>query len=240
MSDDGSVVVFQSPVGLTARALNDVSVNGGHDGIDLAQNVYEWDAAGTHGCVEAAGCVYLISDGQDVSESGGSAAATLSSVELLGTDASGDDVFFTTADRLVPVDTDSELDIYDARVDGGFAAPSSAPGCDEEGCQGAGPTPGVFAAPPSEVLTGPGNLSPMAGKPRGPPPPARLTRSELLAKALGVCRKKDHVRRKRLACETQARKRYAPVKHTRDSSRRDIRGPGARSHRQRSQGGGGR
>ena len=40
---------------------------------------------------------------------------------------------------------------------------------------------------------------------------AKPTRAQLLAKALKVCRKDKH-KRKRLACEKQARKRYAPKK----------------------------
>jgi hypothetical protein len=226
MSDDGSLVFFQSPVGLTARALNDVPMNakGASIGVDQAQNVYEWEAPGTHGCGEASGCVYLISDGQDVSEEGGAAGVTGSAVELLGTDASGDDVFFTTADQLVPADTDSEIDYYDARVDGGFPAPSTVPGCDGENCHGAGPAPEIIGPLPSEVLTGEGNLLPQgASKPRGPPPP--LTRSQKLAKALAGCRK-DRVHRKRAACEEQARKHYGPVKPGHSSSRRNPKGRG--------------
>jgi hypothetical protein len=109
VSEGGGVVFFQSPVGLTADALNDVplAVGGG-----LAENVYEWVAPGERGCGEVEGCVYLISDGRDAT--GGLSSA----VELLGASSSGDDVFFTTDDQLVPGDTNSQLDIYDARVDG--------------------------------------------------------------------------------------------------------------------------
>jgi hypothetical protein len=211
MSDDGSLVFFQSPAGLTARALNDVPLFGG-EGHALAQNVYEWQAPGTHGCGEAAGCVYLISDGLDASESGGSAAIG-GSVELLGTDASGGDVFFSTADRLVAADTDSELDYYDARVDGGFPAPSVPAGCEGDACHEAGPSSGVFGSSLSETLTGQGNLaSPGVKPPPGPKPKtvAQL-RAERLAKALKQC-KKDKKKPKRVACEKQARKKYAPTK----------------------------
>jgi hypothetical protein len=215
MSDDGSLLFFQSPVGLTARALNDVALNGGGDGYDLAQNVYEWQAPGTHGCEEPAGCIFLISDGLDASETGGSTAATDSSVELLGTDASGGDVFFSTADRLVPGDTDSELDYYDARVDGGFPAPSVPPTCEGEACHEQGPAAGVFASPLSETLTGVGNL---VSNGSSKPPPPRLTRAQLLAKALAGCHR-DRVRRRRVACEKTARKRYGPVKRAHRAAR---------------------
>ena len=210
MSDDGSVVFFQSPVGLTARALDDVPVNDAGENRDLAQNIYEWEQPGTHGCSEEAGCIYLVSDGQDASENGGGGGgATYSSVELLGTDATGDDVFFTTADRLVPGDTDSALDIYDARVDGGFPAPAAPVECVGEECHGQGPVASVFGVLPSETLAGGGNL-PSGGAQPSPPPrvvkPA--TRAEMLAKALKACRRK-HGKHARRACEASAKHRYA-------------------------------
>ena len=128
---------------------------------DLAQNIYEWEQPGTHGCSEEAGCIYLVSDGQDASENGGGeGGATDSSVELLGRDATGDDVFFTTADQLIPGDTDSALNIYDARVDGGFPASAAPVECVGEECHAQGPAAGVFGVLPSETLTGEGNLLP--------------------------------------------------------------------------------
>jgi hypothetical protein len=89
----------------------------------IAQNVYEYHN----------GQASLISDGKDTSERGASRA-----VELPGSSASGADVFFTTADRLVPQDTDTQRDIYDAHICS-TAEPcitpsaTSAP-CEEEGC----------------------------------------------------------------------------------------------------------
>ncbi len=81
MSNDGSFVFFQSPVGLTPRALDDVQV-GAVEGVPTyAENVYEWHE----------GHVYLISDGRDASEG----PYGKSSVQLLGSDASGANVFFT-------------------------------------------------------------------------------------------------------------------------------------------------
>lgn len=54
----------------------------------------------------------------------------------MGTDESGEDVFFTTTDQLVPQDVDTQVDIYDARIDGGFALPSVQSSCSEDACQG--------------------------------------------------------------------------------------------------------
>lgn len=57
---------------------------------------------------------------------------------FLDASANGSDVFFRTPQPLAPQDTDNEnVSIYDARVDGGFAAPSPpAPPCEGEGCRG--------------------------------------------------------------------------------------------------------
>jgi hypothetical protein len=213
MSDDGLVVFFQSPVGLAPGALNDVALNGRGESRDLAQNVYEWEADGQGVCGELEGCVYLLPDGGDVSEVSGGGSATESSVELLGTDASGDDVFFSTADQLVGQDTDSQLAFYDARVDGGFPAPVSEAGCEGVACRVGSSVPEVFEAPASEVFTGSTNLLPRVGGPSsGPPKP--LTRAQKLARALKACRR-DRKKRKRVVCEKRARRRYgAPHKKT--------------------------
>jgi hypothetical protein len=80
--------------------------------------------------------------------------------------ASGDDVFIATDDQLLPQDTDFLLDVYDARVDGGFPVPVSASPCDNaDSCEGpVSPQPSVFEAPASATFSGAGNVI--------PPPPA--------------------------------------------------------------------
>lgn len=74
------------------------------------------------------------------------------------------DVFFATSDALVRADTDNALNLYDARVGGGFAEPPApAPPCAAgESCRGAG-----SGAPATGILntrfeTGAGNVA--AGK----------------------------------------------------------------------------
>jgi hypothetical protein len=95
MSDNGSYVFFESPVGLTPQALDDASA-GSYLGIPLyAENVYEWHD----------GHVYLISDGRDT----GLGQRCPGSC-LFGSDSSGANVFFSTVDSLVPQDVDTELD----------------------------------------------------------------------------------------------------------------------------------
>jgi hypothetical protein len=150
MSDDGSYVFFQSPIALTPNALNDVAIDS--EG-DLAQNLYEWHD----------GQVSLISDGHDRSPDRTfscplASGAASSSVCLLGADRSGSNVFFTTSDSLVAQDTDTELDIYDARVGGGFPEASPVSVCQGEACQGApGAQPGPVSAA-TVAFAGSGNL----------------------------------------------------------------------------------
>ena len=126
--------------------------------------------------------------------------------------ASGKDVFFATADELVGQDLDNRVDLYDARVGGGFPAPETPlPGCESgELCRPPTTgTAGVFGAvPASASFTGEGNLPP------GPPPSPTIvrkktapTRAHLLAKALKACRRKPRGHA-RAACEARARRRY--------------------------------
>ena len=86
------------------------------------QDVYEWRE----------GSLALIS-------SGNASADT----ELIGAGRDGNDVLFATYQRLVGWDTDTNWDIYDARVGGGFPEPPPEPTpCDLDGgsCEGASST----------------------------------------------------------------------------------------------------
>jgi sugar lactone lactonase YvrE len=156
---------------------------------------------------------------------------------------SGDDVFFVTAGQLVSQDQDGLVDLYDARVGGGFpAVPVVLPGCNSgELCKPpmSSPPAGVFGVPGSSTVSGPGNV------PSVPPPPpvvvkkvtkrVVLSRAQRLAAALKVCRKKPRGKR-RVVCEGAARKRYGPVKDAKKTSKAKS---GVVS-RQRRFGGGGR
>jgi DNA-binding beta-propeller fold protein YncE len=159
MSHDGAFVFFESPVALTPRALNDVPVGTFAAQQNYAENVYEWHE----------GQVHLISDGSDTSalsaeSDNASPTEGSSSVRLLGSDATGANVFFWTADRLVGRDTDTQLDFYDARVCTasdpcvvGSSAPVSP--CVGEGCRGVPGAPPALAAPVSASFSGAGNLA---------------------------------------------------------------------------------
>ena len=145
VSDDGSRVVFQSPDALTPGAPNDVVYGAYSDEPLYAQNVYEWEQGGTGSCPAASvkGCISLISGGN--SSSGGWFA---------NMSPSGNDIYFYTRSSLASSDTDGGvMDIYDARVDGGFAASVTPTVCSGQECH-----PG--SSPPSLVtFTGPGNVS---------------------------------------------------------------------------------
>jgi hypothetical protein len=222
MSENGSYVFFQSPTGLTPGALNDQHVTG--NPAVLAENVYEWAADGsrlsdgTAACDQPGGCVSLISDGRDLNE-GSAQHGNTSAVELLGTDETGSNVFFWTADQLVGQDTDSQVDLYDARVNGGFAEPAAPPECEpgetlaSGACRAAGSTPPPPTTLASAVFTGAGNLTAAPFK----PPPAIIKKTvaqlkaEQLAKALALCHR-DKQKSKRAKCEKQAKQRYGPAK----------------------------
>jgi DNA-binding beta-propeller fold protein YncE len=164
MSDAGSRVFFQSPLGLTPGASNDVQIGSGEEGIPVyVQNIYEWEPQGS-GCAEAGGCLSLVSGGNDTSVNAGAPGACThggvsSSVCLLGTDTSGENVFFTTTDQLVPQDTDSELDFYGAHVAGGFAHPAESEIClTADACHGEGTQEGPQPSAATPGFNGPGNL----------------------------------------------------------------------------------
>jgi hypothetical protein len=165
----------------------------------LALNVYEYHE----------GVVSLISDGKDRTESGKLPAL---SPELLGTDASGEDVFFATNSQLTAKDTDTQRDYYDARVGGGEEAQVVVPPCESDACRGAGSVPPPFG-PLTSTLTGPsGNLTPASTPPPGTGPKAKPpSKQQLLEKAVKSCRTKYKAKKKkqRAACERSARKRFA-------------------------------
>jgi NHL repeat len=114
----------------TTDALLPADTNGKSD-------VYEYES----------GQLHLISSGTSVDPS-----------LYVDSSTSGNDVFFATSQQLVPQDTDGGVDVYDARVDGGFPASAPAPSCQGEGCK-----PPLSATPSAPVVAsvtffGPGNV----------------------------------------------------------------------------------
>jgi WD40-like Beta Propeller Repeat len=121
---------------------------------------------------------------------------------FLDASATGNDVFFATRDRLVQADQDNYVDVYDARVDGGLPAPLTVAPCAGGACQGSPSTTPELPSSISASFSGPGDLPP-------PAPPRRLTRAQLLSRALATCRR-IRSRRARDICVRAARRRYAP------------------------------
>jgi hypothetical protein len=161
------------------------------------------------GGVEGAGCVGLISSGDGSEE-----AAFLDASET------GGDVFFLSTSQLSPLDVEGGRTLYDAQectvgVPCAVAPPSPSPPCvTEASCKAApSPQPEIFGSPASATFSGPGDLvsSPVpvseAKKVKG----VAQVRRERLARALRVCAR-ERARRRRAACERQARGRYGALR----------------------------
>ena len=108
ISDDGRFVFFD-----TGEAL----LPSDEDGV--ARDVYEYDSL--------TGELHLLSSGKP-----GSFGATFEDAS-----PSGSDVFFATRDQLSPWDIDDNVDLYDARVNGGIAGPVGLGGvvCGSDTCR---------------------------------------------------------------------------------------------------------
>ena len=114
-----------------------------------SSDVYEWRKNGVDGCSNTQGCLALITSG-----TGG-----LMNV-LLGTDASGRDVFFATHSQLVAGDTDEQGDVYDARIGGGFPVPARpSVECEGDSCSTPLASPDDLT-PASATFQGAGNVLP--------------------------------------------------------------------------------
>ncbi|HEY4829954.1 MAG TPA: hypothetical protein VIH85_24540 [Solirubrobacteraceae bacterium] len=137
MSDDGSSVVFTTTEALAPNDTNDTV------------DVYLWHN----------GRVSLISSGKPSEDV--NFGSFFSRDSVFGTNVtiqavispSGRDVYFTTTDPLVASDVDTTMDVYDARVDGGFDL-STLPACSGDACQSPPSAPPAAAMPGSTSSTG--------------------------------------------------------------------------------------
>lgn len=145
MSEDGSRVFFESFDSLLAR-----DTNGKMD-------VYQWQPAqGAADCkaragryvASSAGCLSLISTGESRADS-----------TFVDAGKDGRDVFIATAESLLVQDP-GQIDIYDARLGGGFPPPPSpVPPCEGEACQSPTGIPDLIT-PSSTTFRGAGNSKP--------------------------------------------------------------------------------
>ena len=197
LSDSGRMF-FNAADGLVPQDTNHV------------EDVYQYEPPGVGDCKTTSatfsptsgGCVALISSGGSKEESA-----------FLDASESGDEAFFLTVARLTTSDVDSALDVYDAHVCTDASPcppppPTPAPACDGDACQNPG-SPPANTTPSSLTYRGPGNAAPPAPAPATTKPKPPPTRAQLLASALKSCKKK-RVKKNRVACEQQARKKYGP------------------------------
>ncbi len=185
LSADGQRLFFNSYDALLPRDTNGT------------EDVYEWEsAASQQACAEkgaelyveaAGGCLSLISSGESPQDS-----------QFLDASASGNDVFFTTSASLLPQDS-GLIDVYDARVDGGFPQPTQSAQCEGEACQSP-LVPPVDSTPASLVFSGPGNLAPLFTAPPKPTvkPPLKHCRKGMVRRR-GGCVRNRHSAHKRAA-----------------------------------------
>ncbi len=179
-------------------------------------DVYEYEPPGVGDCTttsatfgeRSGGCVGLISSGTSAEES-----------EFVEASENGSDVFFITAAKLAPQDTDTSLDVYDAHEcteqSPCPAVPTTPPPCDTgDACKPAPtPQPTFYGAPSSETFSGAGNITPESS-------PATvtskgITRAHKLEKALKACRGKP--KKRRAACVKQARRMYGSAARAKKS-----------------------
>lgn len=137
LSADGSRLFFDSGDDLLPQDTNDRT------------DVYQWEAEGAGGCTRSPGCVGLISSGRSVE-----------GASFVDAGADGSDAYFLTDGSLVASDPGS-IDLYDARVGGGFAESPVPIACVADACQ---PLP----SPPEDP--DPGTLTPHGAN----PPPVYL------------------------------------------------------------------
>jgi hypothetical protein len=130
LSADGRRVFFESE---DALALSDTN---------LDSDVYQWEAQGSGSCTRPGGCIGLISSG------------LANRASFVDASADGSDAFFLTDRSLVGADPGS-IDLYDARVGGGFPEPAEPSPCVGDACQIVPPAPEDPVL--TTVLQGPGN-----------------------------------------------------------------------------------
>ncbi len=130
LSADGRRVFIESE---DALVLSDVN---------LDTDVYQWTAQGAGSCTRSGGCIAPISSG------------LADRATFVDASADGGDAFFLT-DRSLVFNDPGSIDLYDARVGGGFPEPVEPPLCVGDACQVVPPAPEDPTL--TTVLPGPGN-----------------------------------------------------------------------------------
>ena len=155
MSEDGQKVFFQTTQQLVPQDTNNPNIEGSAAAGFSGMDVYEWEAEGWAGCKVSFGCTHLLTGGDSYGAS-----------IFLGATRDGSNVFFSSPSPLVSWATPEFTNIYDARVDGGFAPPPPPREC--LSCQGVGSTAPLFGPGASLTFVGPGNAASVSGVARRP------------------------------------------------------------------------
>jgi hypothetical protein len=169
LSANGRRAFFDSRDSLTAADNNN------------APDPYQWEATGEGGCTKAGGCISLLSTGR-----------TAGGATFVDASADGADVFFLTAASLVEADPGA-VDLYDARVGGGFPIPGEPLPCNGDACQPLPPPP--VDPTLTTLLAGPGN------------PPVRYPNSRGKRCKKGLVKKKGKCVRKGAKANKKGSKR---------------------------------
>jgi DNA-binding beta-propeller fold protein YncE len=169
LSDDGSRVFFESRDVLSAADQNN------------RRDVYEFERPGAGSCTSdspafdaaSGGCIFLISSGKSTDET-----------FFIDASADGRDVFFSTRQPLTGWDTNENYDVYDARVGGGFAEPSTVASCEGEACKPPPIASPSVIAPATLSFQGQGNAvqTPVKSKPVKPRPKKPKSKKKKLKK----------------------------------------------------------
>jgi hypothetical protein len=136
--DGGKRVFFDSGDALVPSDTNTQGAGGAG-----VPDPYEWEEQGEGSCTKAEGCTAILSTGRDPTPS-------------LFADASenGEDAYFLTGSSLVGQDPGA-IDVYDAKVGGGFAEGGEGIPCEGDSCQALPPEPTEPTL--TTLLSGPGN-----------------------------------------------------------------------------------
>ncbi|MET0305940.1 MAG: hypothetical protein ABW196_06900 [Solirubrobacterales bacterium] len=169
LSGDGKRLFFNSFVPLVQSDTNG------------AQDVYQWEAEGKGSCATEGGCVSLISSGESPDRS-----------EFMDASPDGGDVFFTTNSSLDPQDP-GLIDVYVARIGGGYPQAVEPPECLGDACQSIPTTPND-PTPASVGFKGAGN----PGSGQKPRPRCAKNQRAVKRKGKSRCVAKKSKRRQKL------------------------------------------
>jgi hypothetical protein len=122
---------------------------------------------------------------------------------VLDNSASGDNVFFTTADSLVPADSDAGYDVYDARV-GGSGEPPAPVTCRGECLQPPSAVPALVT--PGGSLTFSGPEDPLPLKAGAPAPKKKTAARRGHRKNRGRSRRRSKAKRRTVAVVREGRR----------------------------------